>query len=79
MNGVPAGAVFVAFPTMLLLPPLSTFAAGASDTLFWKILHLAMRALEEPTTFTPVPALLAMVVLSMLATLPELGSAVWMP
>ena len=76
-NGVgPSGAVLTVLPTMLLLPPLSTFAAGAREVPFWKIFHLAMRALEVPTTFTPVPLLLEMVVLSMLATLPAVGSAV---
>ena len=54
----------VVLPTMLLLPPLSTFAAGASEVPFWMILHRAMRALDEPTTLTPVPLLFEIVVVS---------------
>ena len=69
----------VVLPTMLLLPPLSTFAAGASEVPFWMILHRAMRALDEPTTLTPVPLLFEIVVVSMFATLPDVGSAVWIP
>jgi len=64
---------------MLLLPPLSTLAAGASEVPFWKILHLAMRALEPPTTLMAVPLLFENVVVSMFAMLPEVGSAVWKP
>ena len=62
------------FPAMLLLPPLSTRFAGANDTLFWKILHLAIRALEAFRTFTPVPALFEMLVLVMFILLPAVGS-----
>jgi len=58
-NGLgPPGAVLTVLPTMLLLPPLSTPAAGAREGPFSKILHLAMHAPAVPTTFSPVPLLL---------------------